>query len=344
MLTKRQLLILQVIIDDFIETAHPVGSRAISKKDSIDFSAATIRNEMADLEEMGFLEKTHTSSGRIPSEKGYRYYVDHIIVPNLQKNNLSIMKQFMKGGFYEVEQVVQKAAEVLSHLTNYTSIILGPEIVETKLKQLQIVILSQHTAVAILVTDSGHVQHRSFSIPAEMDASDLEKMINILNDRLKGVPLTRLHDILQNEIFSLMKMYMNDYQEAFHYLSTVFFSEQPARLYIGGKANMLMQPEFKDLEKIRTFYAMMENEDEVANLLKQTTQGIKISIGHENKLEAIKDLSLITATYDINEGQMGTIALLGPTRMEYRKVITLLNALSNEMTEALYLWYKNNGQ
>lgn len=344
MLTKRQLFILQVIIDDFIETAHPVGSRAISKKESVDFSAATIRNEMADLEEMGFLEKTHTSSGRIPSEKGYRYYVDHIIVPDFQKNNLQIMKQFMIGGVYEVEQVVEKAAEVLSQLTNYTSIILGPEVVETKLKQLQIVVLSQHTAVAILVTDSGHVQHRSFSIPSEMNASDLEKMINILNDRLRGVPLIRLHDMLHKEVFSLMKMYMDDYQEAVRFLSSVFSSEQSARLYIGGKANMLMQPEFKDLDKIRSFYAMMENEDEVANLLKQDTKGIKISIGHENKLDAIKDLSLITATYAIKDEQMGTIALLGPTRMEYRKVITLLHALSNEMTETLDLWYKNNGQ
>ncbi|MDY0405523.1 heat-inducible transcriptional repressor HrcA [Virgibacillus sp. 179-BFC.A HS] len=344
MLTKRQLLILQVIIDDFIETAHPIGSRAISKKDNIDFSAATIRNEMADLEEMGYLEKTHTSSGRIPSEKGYRYYVDHIIVPNLKSSDLSIMKHIVKDGFFEVEKVVQKAAEVLSHLTSYTSIILGPEIVETRLKQLHIVTLSENTAVAILITDTGHVQHRSFTIPAEIKASDLEKMINMLNERLRGVPLIQLHDILEREIYSLMRMYLDDYQQAYEYLTAAFFKEQPARLYIGGKANMLMQPEFNDLDKIRAFYSIIEDEDEVAGLLKNASQGVGISIGHENKVDAFKDLSLITATYQIGEGQMGTIGLVGPTRMEYKKVITLLSALSNEMTETLYLWYKSNDE
>ncbi|MFC0299780.1 heat-inducible transcriptional repressor HrcA [Virgibacillus soli] len=341
MLTERQLMILRVIIDDFINSAHPVGSRAIAKKDKITYSAATIRNEMADLEELGFLEKTHTSSGRIPSEKGYRYYVDHIIAPTIQKSNMNILKNIMQDGFFEFEQIVQKAAEVLSGLTNYTSIILGPEIFETKLKQLQIVPLTEHTAVAILVTDSGHVEHRSFSIPAEMNSSELEKMVNILKERLIGVPIIRFQEVLNKEIAFLMKRYMNDFEKAFKYLQLAFFHEQPVKLYIGGKSNILLQPEFHDVEKIRAFYAMMENEEEIVNIVKSSKEGIKVTIGNENKVDAIKDFSLITATYDIGEDQLGTIALLGPTRMEYRKVITLLNTLSSEMTQALHLWYKN---
>ncbi|HLR41025.1 MAG TPA: heat-inducible transcriptional repressor HrcA [Virgibacillus sp.] len=342
MLTERQLLILQVIIDDFIASAHPVGSRAISKKDNITFSAATIRNEMADLEEMGFLEKTHSSSGRVPSEKGYRYYVDHLIAPTVQQNDVNLIQHTIQDGFFEFEQIVQMSAEVLSDLTNYTSIILGPEIFDTKLRQIQIVTLSPQTAVAILITNTGHVEHRSFSVPAVINPADLEKMVNILNDRLHGVPIVHLSEMLNTEMYSLMKMYLNDFEKSYDYLKAVFFNEQPVKLYIGGKSNLLMQPEFKDVDKIRSFYTMIEKEDEIADLLKSTTDGIKVTIGNENKVDAIKDFSLITAAYQLGEDQLGTIALLGPTRMEYRKVITLLNALSSEMTEVLYMWFKQN--
>lgn len=344
MLTERQLTILQVIIDDFVDSAHPIGSRALSKKESLPYSAATIRNEMADLEELGFLEKTHTSSGRVPSEKGYRYYVDHLIGPILSpsQNEVTIIKNIIDDGFFEFEQIVQMSAEVLSKLTSYTSIILGPEMFETKLKQIQILPLSAYTAVAILVTNTGHVEHRSFSIPEKVRASDLEKMVNIMNDRLKGVPIVQLQEKLTTEIAQLMKMYIDDFDTSFDYLKSVFLSEHPVKLYIGGKSNILMQPEFNDVDKIRSFFNMMEREDEIANLLKNTKSGIEVTIGNENEVEAIKNLSLITASYHMEGDHMGTIALLGPTRMEYRKVITLLRGLSNEMTDALYMWYKND--
>ncbi|RDW21754.1 heat-inducible transcriptional repressor HrcA [Oceanobacillus chungangensis] len=338
MLTERQLLILQVITDEFIETAHPVGSRAISKKGTIPYSAATIRNEMADLEEMGFLEKTHSSSGRIPSELGYRYYVDHLIAPNPLHKEVNIIKSIIEDGFYEFEQIVQMSAELLSELTNYTSIILGPELMETKLKQLQIVTLSPQTAVAILITDTGHVEHRSFKVPSTINPSDLEKMVNILNERLKGVPIIHMDEIFHNEVAQLMKLYIRDYDNSYAYLKDIFVYDHPVKLYISGKSNILMQPEFNDVGKIRTFFTMMEDEDEIINLLKNSHHGIKVTIGNENKVEAIKDLSLITAPYQLTNDQIGTIALIGPTRMEYRKVISLLNGLSKEMTNALYKW------
>ncbi len=342
MLTERQLLILQVIIDDFIESAHPVGSRAISKKEHISFSAATIRNEMADLEDMGFLEKTHSSSGRVPSEKGYRYYVDHLISPSIMHEDGDVIKHIIQDNFFEFEQIVQMSAEVLSRLTNYTTIILGPEIFETKLKQIQIITLSSNTAVAILVTNTGHVEHRSFSIPHEIEPSDIEKMVNIMNDQLSGVPIIQLAEKFNSQIASMMKKYVSNLENSYHYLNAALIQDHPVKLYIGGKSNMLMQPEFNDVDKIRSFYAMIENEDEIASMLKQSKDGIKVSIGRENNVEAIKELSLITAAYHLGEDQTGTIALLGPTRMEYRRVISLLNILSHEMTEALYMWYKNN--
>jgi len=343
MLTERQLLIFQAIIDEFVKSAHPVGSRAISKKENISVSAATIRNVMADLEEMGFLKKTHSSSGRIPSEKGYRYYVDHLVSPlTIDSSHVNVIKHLIRDGFVELEQIIQMSAEVLSDLTNYTTIILGPEVAETRLKQIQIVKLSLQTAVAILVTNTGYVEHRSFTIPPTIKASDIEKVVNILNERLYDVPIIQLQEMINDELLELMKTNVRAFDQTLRYLNEVFFSEQTVKLYVGGKANMLMQPEFRDVEKIQSFYAMMEKKEEIAKLLKSENDHLKVTIGQENEIDAIKDFTLITAPYNLEENQVGTIALLGPTRMEYRKVITLLKALSNEMTEVLYMWYKHN--
>lgn len=342
MLTERQLQLLQVIIDDFIETARPVGSRTLAKKGTIPYSAATIRNDMADLEELGFLEKMHSSSGRVPSEKGYRYYVDHLIKPDSTNKYRGIVSKLLKEGIYEFEQIVQMSAEILSDLTSYTTIILGPEIFETKLNQLQIVPLTSQTAVAILVTNTGHVEHRSISLPDGINVSDLEKLVNIINEKLSGYPIVKLQDIFYTEIADIMKQYLDDYEKSLRYLKAIFLTDYPVKVYISGKSNMLMQPEFNDIDKVRSFYSLMDKEDEIVNLLKGSTPGIEVTIGNENEVEAIKDFTLITSSIHHGDEQMGTIALLGPKRMEYRKVISLLRGMSKEMTNTFYKWYKNN--
>lgn len=341
MLTDRQVLIFQAIIDDFIASARPVGSRAISEKEHITYSAATIRNIMADLEAMGFLKKTHTSSGRIPSEKGYRYYVDHLVLPE-KTEQVNIIRDIIEEGIFEFEQIIQISAEVLSDLTNYTSIILGPEIHETKLKEIQIITLTHQTAVAILITNTGHVEHRSFTIPSDVNVSDLEKLVNILNDRLIDIPLVNVPYVLENEITDLVKKYIRNFDHIFTYLQTILFDDQPMNIYIGGKSNIFRQPEFRDVEKIHSFYTMMENEEEIISLLRNSSNGIKVTIGNENKLDAIKDFSLITTTYRLTKEQAGTIALLGPTRMQYQRVINLLRSLANEMTHTFLKIYEDH--
>ncbi|MFQ3542718.1 heat-inducible transcriptional repressor HrcA [Halobacillus rhizosphaerae] len=340
MLTERQLLILQVIIDDFILTAQPVGSRSISKKDAVTFSSATIRNEMADLEEMGFLEKTHSSSGRVPSEKGYRFYVDHLLSPlSLSNKELFTIREAFNDRMLEFERVVQKSAGILSDLTNYTSLVLGPEVFETKLKQLQIVPLNDQSAIAILVTNTGHVEHRAFNVPVEIDRSELEKMVNILNSRLQGVPLVQLHEKLYSEIKDLLQSHTDRHEHLFSYLHAALLGDQPTKLYIGGKTNILMQPEFRDLEKVRSLYSVMEKESEMADLLRTGEEGIHVLIGHENPYDAMQNCSLITASYTLGQEQVGTIALLGPTRMEYNRMISLMNVLSKHMTETFRSLY-----
>jgi heat-inducible transcriptional repressor len=344
LLTDRQLLILQIIIDDFIRSGQPVGSRTLSKKEEITFSSATIRNEMADLEELGYIEKTHVSSGRVPSEKGYRYYVDHLLSPQrLTQNDIEKIKSIFAERIYELEKVVQKSAQILSDLTNYTSIVLGPAVKDNKLKQIQIIPLNQETAVAIIVTDTGHVENRVITIPASINPSDLEKMVNILNDRLIGVPLVDLKDKIYKEVANVLRAHIRNYDSMLKTISDTLDLQPAEKMFFGGKTNMLSQPEFNDIEKVRSIMTMIEQEKDFYNLLrKHNKQGIQVTIGKENQLRGMENCSLITATYSVGEEQLGTIAVLGPTRMEYSRVITILNRVASDLSTVLTQWYQNN--
>jgi heat-inducible transcriptional repressor len=343
MLTDRQLLILQVIIDDFIRSAQPVGSRTLSKKNEITFSSATIRNEMADLEELGFIEKTHTSSGRIPSEKGYRFYVDHLLAPQqLKKEDLFQIQSLFAEHIFEMEKVVQKSAQILSDITNYTSIVLGPEVNNNRLKHLQIISISKTAAVAIIVTDTGHVEHRPLTIPETIDVSDIERLVNILNERLVGVPLVDLQDRIYKEVATVLKAKIKSYENLLGALEMqgTFSVSKPEKVFYGGKTNMLSQPEFHDVSKVRSLLNVIEQENEIYKLLRTKESGIHITIGKENQNEAMEDCSLITATYSFGSEQLGTIAILGPTRMEYSRVVSLLRILSHDLTKVLQNWYQ----
>ncbi|HZH61382.1 MAG TPA: heat-inducible transcriptional repressor HrcA [Metabacillus sp.] len=336
MLTDRQLLILQVIIDDFIHSAQPVGSRSLAKKDDITFSSATIRNDMADLEDLGFIEKTHSSSGRVPSEKGYRYYVDHLLSPQrLTKTEVSQIKSIYAEKIFELEKVVQKSAQILSELTSYTSIVLGPKVNENRLKRIQIVPINHDTAVAIIVTNTGHVENRTITFPGSLDPSDIEKMVNILNERLVGVPLVELQDKIFKEVVTVLKDHIENYDMLLKIMAGTLKLESNEKIYFGGKTNMLSQPEFSDIGRIRSLLTMIEQEKELYGLLKSNNAGITIKIGKENDNSAMENCSLITATYSLGENQLGTIAVLGPTRMEYSRVVSLLTRMTRDLSKTL---------
>ncbi|WP_110111397.1 heat-inducible transcriptional repressor HrcA [Bacillus sp. CGMCC 1.16541] len=340
MLTDRQLLILQVIVDDFIRSAQPVGSRTLSKKPDINFSSATIRNEMSDLEELGFIEKTHSSSGRVPSERGYRYYVDHLLTPSLLENkDAKQIKSLFAEKIVELEQVVQKSAQILSDLTSLTSIVLGPQVINHKLKQLQILPLSPGSAVAIIVTDTGYVESKTITLPTSMNASDVEKMVNILNDKLVGVSIVDLQDKMYKEVAKLLKAHIENYEQAMALLSGALKLRTDEKIFIGGKTNMFSQPEFHDVDKMRALLTMIEQEQQVYQMLRTNKAGIHVKIGRENEVSAMENCSLITATYSLGQEQLGTISILGPTRMEYSRVISLLHVLSSDMSKALTRLY-----
>ncbi|AYA77084.1 heat-inducible transcriptional repressor HrcA [Bacillus sp. Y1] len=342
MLTDRQLLIFQVIVDDFIRSAQPIGSRSLSKKEDISYSSATIRNDMADLEELGFLEKTHTSSGRIPSEKGYRFYVDHLLAPQkLDQHDMHSVKSIFAERLYELEKIVQKSAKILSDLTNYTSIVLGPAVRENKLKKIQIVPLNKETAIAIIVTDKGHVDNRMFHLPEGLDASDIEKMVNILNERLTGVPLEDLNEKIYKEVATLLRQHIRNYDSMLHAFADTLKIPSNEKVFFGGRTNILSQPEFHDIEKVKSLLNMIEHEKSMYDLIRKNPTGIHVKIGKENNNSAMENCSLITATYSVGEEQLGTIAILGPTRMEYSRVISLLQTISHDLTSVLTKLYQN---
>ncbi|RDI44022.1 heat-inducible transcription repressor HrcA [Falsibacillus pallidus] len=342
LLTDRQLFILQVIVDDFIRSAQPVGSRTLSKKEEISFSSATIRNEMADLEELGFIEKTHTSSGRVPSDKGYRFYVDNLLSPQkLNPKDVGVIRSIFADKLYEMEKIVQNSAKILSELTNYTAIILGPEVKENKLKRLQIVPLNQDTAVAIIITDTGHVENKLFPVPPGLDSSGLEKLVNILNSRLSGTPLADLKDKIYKEVAHILSQHIQNYDSIMKTMAETITVPNHEKIFFGGKTNMLNQPEFNDVQKIRSIMNLIEQEQGIYDLFKKAPKGIHVKIGKENNNITMENCSLITATYSMGDEQLGKIAILGPTRMEYSRVISLLDFLTHDMSLALTNLYQS---
>lgn len=342
MLSDRQRLILNAIVDNYIHSAEPVGSRTLSKREDVGFSSATIRNEMSDLEELGFLEQPHTSAGRVPSTKGYRFYVDNLMLPShLNQVELTNLKTIFADRILRFEQVIEHTAAILSQMTNYTSIALGPEIFEHRLKHIQIISLNEHQAVAIIVTNTGRVENKVFNLPAEISGSEIEKLVNILNSKLHDVPIWQLRQHLYQEVAQEMRRHVEQYEEMLYMIEQTFTSEATDRVYLRGATKIMNQPEFRDVEKVKDILELLEQNDQLVNLFSQSDEGLTIRIGQENKAEAMKNCSIITTSYYLDGKPVGAIGILGPTRMEYGKVISVLDYLAQGLSHILTDQFKN---
>jgi heat-inducible transcriptional repressor len=335
MLSDRQQLILNAIVDNYIHSAEPVGSRTISKRDDIGFSSATIRNEMSDLEELGYLEQPHTSAGRVPSTKGYRFYVDNLIQPHLlEEGELGKLKQLFAERILHAEQVVEYTAQILSQLTNYTAVVLGPEIFEHRLKHIQIVPLNEKQAVAIVVTHTGRVENKLIDLPEGIGSGEIERLVNLLNTRLSDVPLWQLRQRLYQEISGEMRKSTEQYEEMLRVLGQTLTQEDD-RVYLRGATKIMNQPEFRDVNKVKDILELLEQNDQLLHLFGMPTDGLTVRIGQENQLDAIKQCSIITTSYSLGGKPVGMVGILGPTRMEYGKVITVLNYLAEGLSRML---------
>lgn len=340
MLTPRQQLILSAIVEDYIVSAEPVGSRTLSKHSDFRLSPATIRNEMADLEELGYLAQPHTSAGRIPSQKGYRYYVDNLTpVAEIDQATLSVLRDVFRERMTEIERVIQQTSVCLSQLTQYTSIVLGPQMQQERIRHIQLVPLGQGKAVAILVTDSGHVENRQVQLSEDISSSDVVQMVNLLNHRLQDVPVGRLRSHLYREIANEMASTLEHYEDAIAVLDELNRAADSghANVYVGGATNILGQPEFRDVDKVRPLLELLERADwqQASHVLPLQVPGVQVRIGLENDVPTLQDFSVVSHTYSVMGQPVGSIGVIGPTRMDYARVMRILDyaatALSNVM-------------
>ncbi|ALV21168.1 MAG: heat-inducible transcriptional repressor HrcA [Carnobacterium sp.] len=342
MLTERQVLILKSIILLYTSYGNPIGSKTLMNEAGMKFSSATIRNEMVRLEELGFIEKTHSSSGRIPSIKGYRFYVDHLVHPTeIQKKDIVTIKQSFSNTFHQLDEIVVQSAEVLSQLTSYTAISLGPELKDSKLTGFRLVPLNEHRVMVILVTDKGHVENQVFSLPKTIQPSDLEKMVKIFNERLVGHTLMEVFQKLKTEMPILINKYAKSAEGMLTILDDVILQAGRDQIHVGGRMNMLDYSIGLDVEKFKSIYSLMEDQHDLAHLLTPYHSGIEVRIGQELDDELFDEFSLITASYNVMGYGTGLIALLGPTSMPYSKMISLVDVFRNELSKKIVDYYRS---
>ncbi len=332
MLTERQKNVLKLIVEEFVRTAEPVGSRTLSKR--LEFSPATIRNDMADLEEAGYLEKTHSSSGRVPSEKGYHYYVETLMQEGIETDiDMTLIDDLFDKDMNR-DETIQRAMNLLSQLTNYTSLALGPSAHNSRVKKIELIPLYGDMSVLLVVTNLGHVESKNITLPKGTDTEELKHIMHILNDILHDVPISQVSQKLQYEVnhkrIKELLAYNKQIIDAFLDAFTRFTQ---SKFYLSGQSNMLYQPEFKDLDRVRELMNFFEQND-ILKLVEHTeSNGLTVRIGKENQISAMKDCSVVMVPYEVEEGEKGTIAVVGPTRMEYRKVIPLLQYLAQHLSK-----------
>ncbi len=339
MLDDRKLKILQAIIDDYISSAEPVGSRTIAKKHELGLSSATIRNEMADLEEMGFLEQPHTSAGRVPSDKGYRLYVDQIMkINDLSDIEIENIRTAMDIKINELSQIIRNASVVMSQFTKYTSMAVTPQIKRSVLKAVQVVPIEPGKALVIVVTDSNIVRNNLIKIPEKITPDFLIQVSNLLNEKLKGFTLEMLkNNFLNGEAEQLTSLPYDLVRPIMDSIEDLIKLIDRPEIYLEGTTNILNFPEFKEVQKAKEFLSLLDEKKLMSELLNNhsSKNEIIIQIGNENVLQGIKDCSIVTACYSVDDYVIGSIGIIGPTRMEYSKVVSSLNYIRNKINQEI---------
>lgn len=330
MLNERKKKILQIIIEDYISSAEPVGSRTIARKYDLGLSPATIRNEMSDLELLGYLEQPHTSAGRIPSAQAYRFYVDALIEPGtLTDNDMALIY-----GWYNerrrnnIDDIFQSTAKILSRMTQNVSMVLTNQQTIANFCYLKFLPLDSQHAILCIVADDGSIDTNVVDIPLGMSSEEMDylagKMSKLLEDRnLSDISV----EILQNVHTDVVedKLIFSSLLQAVRKMTG---RRQEQKVFLGGTKQLLNQPEFRDVERVRNLLGILEEEKVLKDLLQGgEDSGLKVTIGSENKFTGIQDCSMVQATYRLNGQIVGTMAVLGPTRMEYGKVISVMDYL-----------------
>lgn len=333
----RKMRILQAVTDDYISTAEPVGSRTIARKYGLGVSPATIRNEMSDLEELGYLEQPHTSAGRVPSDKGYRFYVDVLMDPvELSPAEREHLREELLSKQRAMEQTIHRAARLLSALTHYAAVVVAPRPAETAVRGLHLTPLDECHVLAVLVTEPGFVENHVIELPAPMSDEELDRLATRLNEFLRGKTLRQVTrgflSRLREEIDS-----RSVYDETVELLMNSLGSGSEERVYLEGALNLFEQPEFRDVERAKPVLGFLEQEEAVASMLSGlcSRAGTRVVIGQEHSRAEMKECSMVTAAYRIGDSVVGAVGVVGPTRMDYARAVSVVEALAESLSEAL---------
>ena len=334
MLIDRQVLILQSIVENFITTNQPIGSKQLAQ--SIDFSSATIRNDMSKLEKEGLIKKTHISSGRVPSEKGYRYYVDCIKKDyELTSSESEKLKELMSDKYVSEDNYLEKNAIVLSDLTDCTAVILAPTKADRRINKVEVILLSSRSILVILVTNIGEVFQQNYKLDADFTAEDIAEINKLLQSYFYDVDMATAHVMIHGELEKYLKNKVNNYDMIVVALNRLLQNKIKKTVALGGKYNLLKQPDIDNVEKLKEVVSLLED-DKIVELLdnNEVTDKPSIKIGTELKLGNIDDLSLVSSSYNTSKGQ-GVIAVFGPKRMDYSKIMTLIACVRDNLNNNL---------
>lgn len=336
-LNDRKIQILQAIIHDYIETAEPVGSRTIAKKYNLGISSATIRNEMSDLEEMGFILQPHASSGRIPSDMGYRLYVDHLMQQKeLSEEEQGYLRSMISRDIGQIDYLMEETAKAISALTNYTTFISEPVGQRARIKQLRLLPLDSTSILLVIVTGDNFMKNhviKMASVPSE------EKIFSIgmgLNHALQGKTLQEIDGAAISRMQQELADYADILQPILKAIEMTMRAAEKVQVHMSGAKNILTFPEFSDIQKAKSLFQTLEEKDVLVTLLEESkSDDMQILIGSENTVQGMKDCSVITATYKMGENTRGTIGIVGPTRMDYSQVISVLNGMVQNIENVL---------
>ncbi len=347
MLDARKKNVLLAIVQDYIATAEPVGSRSIARKYKLGVSPATIRNEMADLEEMGFIEQPHTSAGRIPSDSGYRYYVDHL----MQKSELTAEEEKLVLNSYltkvqDVGEVLRRTGQLLSQITNYAAVVFTTHSGKSCFKHIQIIHMGPGQAMVVVVTDSGTVHHRIIEVPDSIGPADLDTISKVLNHKLQGRSIESIRLTLIKEIYFELAKQKHILNMAMELIQESLTLKSSERIYLGGVFNILNQPEFHNVEKVKTLLSLLEQEQELSNIMGDVfeTEGVTARIGEEIENELMKDCSLVMASYSIKGRPVGGIGILGPTRMDYARAFAAVEYITSNLSLVMERLLRGRGK
>ncbi|MCL5117165.1 MAG: heat-inducible transcriptional repressor HrcA [Firmicutes bacterium] len=331
----RKQRVLEALIDDYIATAEPVGSRTLARKYALGVSSATIRNEMADLEDLGFLEQPHTSAGRIPSDKGYRYYVDQIMKPApLVQAERERIRHAYQVRVRELHWFIHQTARLVSELTQYPSLVVAPPVEQSALTDLSFIPLGDSTVLMVLKTSGGMVENQTFLLPEEFDAQKLASLAQDFTREFRGVAIQEL----KHRILDPLQGDINRYQELWQ-LALKWVTGQDSeedKVSLAGPLNILNYPEFRDVDKVRRVLGFLEKETALQLVSRTESEGVQVVIGAESLLDDIQDCSLVTATYRVGADVVGHLMVLGPRRMQYGRVMSIVQAVSDELTRVLH--------